>query len=86
MNDGLWLRLHEERAARLQAEAREPRAEPRSRGRWQRGGRRWPRQAVHPLLGDDRDPDQLHAGARVEQPLPPRRGPSPDSGGRRCRR
>ncbi len=29
MNDGLWLRLHEERAARLQAEAREPR---RNRG------------------------------------------------------
>jgi hypothetical protein len=29
MNDGMWLRLHEERAGRLQAEAREPR---RTRG------------------------------------------------------
>ena len=29
MNDGMWLRLHEERAGRLQAEAREPR---RNRG------------------------------------------------------
>ena len=29
MNEGMWLRLHEERAGRLQAEAREPR---RNRG------------------------------------------------------